>query len=130
VPRWYTRRLALGDAGDDVKIVQRKLSAPITGVYDEPTAARVRGVQKKMSIEQTGEVDEATAEALGEKPDAGKVPDWHGKPEQDDRVREILRLSNLEPLEDALRRFQSERGLVLSGELDEALAIAIADLGY
>src|SRR5207342_3838513 len=84
MPAWYTRPLDLGVEGDDVKIVQRKIQAQITGTYDEPTAARVRGVQRKMGKKQTGVVDAETAESLGEKPDAGQVPEWFGQPEQDE----------------------------------------------
>src|SRR5207342_1526157 len=114
MPAWYTRPLDLGVEGDDVKIVQRKIQAQITGTYDEPTAARVRGVQRKM----------------GEKPNAGQVPDWFGADGQDERVREILRLSNIEPLDSAVRRFQSDLGLELTGEVDEKVAVAIADRSF
>lgn len=130
MPSWYYRPLTLGDEGDDVKIVQRKVMTQITGTYDEPTAARVRGVQKKMGKKETGVVDADTAEALGEKPDAGQVPDWFGADGQDERVREILRLSNIEPLESAIRRFQSELGLELTGEVDETVAVALSDRSF
>jgi peptidoglycan hydrolase-like protein with peptidoglycan-binding domain len=130
MPAWFSRPLSLGDEGDDVKIVQRKVQAQITGTYDEPTAARVRGVQRKMGKKQTGVVDADTAADLGEKPDAGQVPGWFGQPGQDDRVREILRLSNIEPLDSAVRRFQSDLGMELTGEVDEKVAVAIADRSF
>lgn len=130
MPAWFTRPLTLGDEGDDVQIVQRKVSAPMTKKYDEPTAARVRGLQKKAGLPQSGEVDEKTAELLGEKATAGQVPDWFGADDQDDQVRSILRLSEMESLEDGVRRFRSARGLPLSGGVDEDLSIILASTTY
>ena len=130
-PVWFVRVIDEGDEGDDVKIVQRKVDAPITGVYDPPTQARVRGVQKKMGRKkQTGVVDAETAQKLGPKATAGQVPDWFGTDEADLRVRDILRLSNIEPLVSALRRFQSANGMKTTGELDKATAIALADRSF
>jgi hypothetical protein len=107
--------------------VQRKLAAPLTGVFDDDTAARVRGVQKMARKKQTGVVDADTAEAIGEKATAGLMPEWLGTGRADQRVRDLLGLSMLEPLADALLRYQSENGLDLSGELDEATARLLAD---
>jgi len=129
-PSWFAREIGYGDEGDDVKIVQRKVDAPVTGVFDDETAARVRGVQKKMAKKQTGVVDASTAEKLGEKATAGQVPARFGSDGAELRVREILRLSNIEPLDSALRRFQSQIGLDVHGELDEATAVALADRSY
>lgn len=129
-PAWFIRDLTLGDEGDDVKIVQRKVDAPITGVFDDETAARIRGVQRRMGKSQTGVVDSATASKLGPKATAGLLPDWHGTDGADLRARGILRLSNIEPLDSALRRFQSATGLPVSGLLDEATAVALADRSY
>lgn len=126
-PRWWWRPLSLGDAGDDVLIVQRRLSAPMTGVFDDDTAARVRGVQRMARRKQTGVVDAETAEAIGEKATAGRPPGWFGTDEQEPRLRVLLRLSMLEPLDAALRRFQSANGLELTGEADEATVQLIAD---
>lgn len=129
-PAWFQRDILLGDEGDDVRIVQRKLSAPLTGVLDDETAAKIRGVQKKMGKKQTGVVDAATASRLGPKATAGQLPDWFDTDAADLRVREILRLSNIEPLTSALRRFQSAEGLPVNGELDKRTAIALADRSY
>ena len=129
-PAWFSRPLTLGDEGDDVLIVQRKVDAPLTAVYDEPTAARVRGLQKKLGLKQTGTVDGALAGALGEKATAGQTPEWFGTPEQDRELRRILRLSENEPLADGIRRFQSSHGLALTGEVDEALACMVAATAY
>lgn len=126
-PRWFYRDLSLGDTGDDVLIVQRRLVAPLTGVFDDDTAARVRGVQKMARKKQTGVVDAATAEAIGEKATAGQMPEWFGTDRADQRVRDLLGLSMLEPLGEALLRYQSENGLDLSGELDEPTARLLAD---
>lgn len=126
-PRWFYRDLSLGDTGDDVLIVQRKLAAPQTGVFDEDTAARVRGVQKMARKKQTGVVDAGTAEAIGEKATAGLMPEWFGTDAQEQRVRDLLGLSMLEPLGEALLRYQSENGLVLSGEADEPTVRLLAD---
>lgn len=130
MPAWFTRELHFGDTGDDVLIVQRKVDAPLTGIYDEDTYARVRGVQRSNGMDELGYMDQATADVLGEKATAGLMPDWHGTPEEDGRVREILRLSNIEPLEDGIRRFQSAHGLPLTGAVDDPTATALADLSY
>ena len=129
-PSWFAREIGYGDEGDDVKIVQRKVDAPVTGIFDADTAARIRGVQKKMGKKQTGTVDATTATKLGPKATAGQLPDWFGTDGGHLRVREILRLSNIEPLDSALRRFQSEIGLPVHGELDETTAVALADRSY
>lgn len=111
----------------------------MSGTYDQPTAARVRGVQKKKGLPQTGAVDEATAEALGEKPNTGSLPGWftrdvcpgdHGP--DVDAVRILLKQPNLpvyvdSALENEVRRFQSENGLTPSGVVDESTARLLAD---
>ncbi len=140
-PRWFTRELGLADEGDDVLIVQRKIDAPLTGVFDDDTAARVRGVQKKMGRKkQSGVVDAETAKTLGDKPTAGAVPEWFEAECGPDCacpavavIRRLVGQPNLpvyydNSLEDAVRRFQSEHGLKLTGRVDEATAVALADL--
>ena len=138
-PRWWYRDITLGDEGDDVLIVQRKVDAPMSGQFDGETAARVRGVQKKKGLKETGEVDQATAEALGPKPAEGQLPDWF---EEDcgpgcacpavAEVRILLRQPNLptyfdKDLENAVRRYQSANGLEVSGVVDGATATHLAD---
>lgn len=138
-PRWFRRELTLGDEGHDVMIVQRKVDATMSGKYDDETAARVRGVQKKKGLKQSGRVDAATAEELGEKPGAGLTPDWF---DGDCRpgcsgpcvaqVRILLGQPNLpvdfdRDLEDAVRRFQSENELDVTGVVDEQTAVVLAD---
>lgn len=127
-PVWFGRDLSLGDSGDDVLIVQKKTGAALTGVFDDATAARIRGVEKHMGRKkQTGVVDAEVAAELGEKANAGQVPAWFGTDAQEQRLRDILRLSMLEPVGEGVRRFQSANGLPLTGEVDEALAVMLAD---
>ena len=138
-PRWFTREITLGDEGADVLIVQRKVDAPMSGKYDDETAARVRGVQKKKGLQQSGKVDEATATELGEKASAGQTPVWF---DGDCRpgcsgpcvaqVRILLGQPNLpvdfdRDLEDAVRRFQSANELDVTGVVDEQTAVVLAD---
>lgn len=126
--KWYRRELDLGDRGEDVKIVQKKVGSAVTGVYDDATAARVRGVEKTMGRKkQTGVVDAEVAAKLGEKATVGQVPDWFGTDEQDQRVRDILGLSMLEPLDEAVRRCQSENGMELTGRVTSEFAVWLAD---
>lgn len=138
-PRWWYRDITLGDEGDDVLIVQRKVGAPMTGEYDGETAARVRGVQKKGKRKETGVVDQKTAEDLGPKADEGLVPEWFDGECAPGcscpavaQVRILLRQPNLpayfdKDLEDAVRRFQSANGLDTTGVVDGATATLLAD---
>ena len=138
-PRWFQREITLGDEGDDVLIVQRKVDAPMTGKFDTETSARVRGVQKKRKLKETGTVNRETATELGEKAGSGSTPEWF---DGDCRpgcsgpcvaqVRILLGQPNLpvdfdKDLEDAVRRFQSAEGLKVSGVVDEPTAARLAD---
>lgn len=58
------RTLKLGDNGNDVCHLQRFLFATVTGVYDEPTAQRVRGWQQARGLAVTGNVDKGTLVSL------------------------------------------------------------------
>lgn len=141
MPAWFTRELSLGDEGPDVLIVQRKVDAPMTGVFDDDTAARIRGVEKRMGRkEQTGVVDAGVAEVLGEKPGAGQRPEWWcGEAvtrgcacECVANLRILLGQPNLpvdfdQDFEDAVRRYQSENGLPVTGVADEATVVHLAD---
>lgn len=53
-----------GDEGPAVDFIQRKLFAPLTGVYDEETESRVRGFQLSRGCRVTGHVDQDTADEL------------------------------------------------------------------
>ena len=139
-PAWFTRDIQLGDEGQDVLIVQRKVDAPMTGTYDQDTAARVRGVQKTMGHIQDGVVDAETAAELGEKPGAGQRPEWFGCDEVKAgcacpavaKVRILLGQPNLpvyfdKDLEDAVRRYQSAEGLPVTGVVDLETATLLDD---
>lgn len=138
-PRWFHREITIGDEGPDVLVVQRKVDAPMSGKYDSETSARVRGVQKKRGLKQSGKVDKATAEELGEKAGSGQKPEWF---DGDCRpgcsgpcvaqVRILLGQPNLpvdfdQDLEDAVRRFQSENDLKVTGVVDDTTATLLAD---
>ena len=140
-PAWFWRILLPGDSGPDVKIVQRKLGAPITGFMDNQTAAFVRGFQKKHNLEENGFVTKKTAAKLGEKASKGQAPEWFHHPleagdscEHVELAREAFGLPLLpafvdDTLTDAVRRFQASRkGLKTTGKIDKATAVAMADV--
>ena len=137
-PSWYHRALTLGIVGPDVALVQRKLRACRTGIYDTETASRVKGVQFADKLPVTGVVDAATAEAIGESCRAGVVPDWYhhelglwSEGEDVHRLRELLGLHAHgrfdQDAEAAVRRFQSAHHLPLTGRVCEADAVALGD---
>ena len=139
LPAWFTRELVEGDGGDDVLIVQRKLGAPMTGVMDTTTTARVRGFQRKHGLEETGTVTKRTAKKVGDKASKGTAPDWFDHAMSEGCAGEdvaALRLALGQPnlpvyydnsLADAVRRFQAEVGLKPTGVCDEVTAVALAD---
>lgn len=56
---------SLGDSGPDVAWAQSKLGiAPADGVFDEATAARVRGIQLTNRLPVSGELDQETVACL------------------------------------------------------------------
>lgn len=136
---WYTRVLALGSEGGDVELVQRKLHAAQSGVYDAATEARVRGLQKHHNLPVTGIVDDVTAEAIGESIRRGMVPEWYHRDLQlGDHGDDVLAMTSLLGMtdmgtvfdhmaEDVLRRFQSAHSLPTTGKLSEQDAIALGD---
>lgn len=65
-PSWYSRRIRVGDQGDDVRAVQLLLRAEPTGYYDDATAMKVRGYRQLRGLEPRGDVDERLAALLGE----------------------------------------------------------------
>lgn len=55
----------LGDEGEDIAYVQRKLGAfPASGILDENTASRIRGIQRIFGFDVTGELDPKTLAAI------------------------------------------------------------------
>lgn len=137
-PAWFVRDLVEGDDGDDVLIVQRKLGAPMTGVMDQTTMARVRGFQRQHGLQETGMVKKKTAERIGEKASVGQKPAWFkrelGAGDSGVDVKE-LRVALKQPLlpdyfdsalEDAVRRFQASLGAKPTGRFDDDTAVALA----
>lgn len=139
MPAWFTRELSFGDTGDDVRVLQRRIDAPVTGVFDRDTEARVLGVQRSVGVDETGVVDEVTAEAVGETPSQGLVPEWfvrelklgdHGV--DVGAARKRLGLPHV-PLnfdaevEAAVRMVQSSRSVNPTGVINEEFARLLGD---
>lgn len=134
-PKWWTRPLCDGEQGRDVEVVQRKL-AVCSGIYDDITRAHVRGFQQKVGLECDGVVGPLTAGALGEAADHALPPEWFTRNlkagcEGEDvaGLRASLGLSagNLydEETRRAVLRFQSARGLELSGVVNVRFALML-----
>lgn len=121
IPRWWTRELGPGDTGPDVAVVARKLGT-LGVTYGDDLCARVRGIQGRSGLPVTGLVDADTATVLGERAAAGQVPAWLDTPEQDAVLASTVGDGN------GLRRFQSSHRLPVTGELDPACAILLADV--
>lgn len=64
-PAVLRRVLRPGATGGDVRAVQRRVGARVTGRYDAATAARVRVVQRRHRLTPDGVVGARTAAALG-----------------------------------------------------------------
>lgn len=136
-PLWWHREITEGDEGDDVRIVQRKLGVPETGVYDHTTAARVRGYQKQHGLEETGTVTKKTAKKAGDKATKGQTPAWYTRDLDEldtgtdvKALRDALHVPLLpdyydHDLADAVRRFQSSVGIKPTGKLDRETAVAL-----
>jgi peptidoglycan hydrolase-like protein with peptidoglycan-binding domain len=142
VPIWYKREITLGAMGPDVRIVRRKLGFPENGSYDRAVQSKVMGMARKAKLDTTafGTVDEDVAALLGDETSTAD-PSWfvrdryvlgdmgvdvadihkaflphHG---YDDRYRADL--------EAAIRRFQSNAGLDVTGEIDSETARHIGE---
>lgn len=66
-PSWYKKRiLTINNEFDReaVRHVQRVLSLPETGEYDDPTVMKIRGLQYIFNLRMTGYIDDATAEEV------------------------------------------------------------------
>ena len=137
-PSWFTRELTAGDSGRDVAVVQRLLGLSVSGEWGDHTTVALRGAQRAARIAPTGVVDEETATMLGERATSGLTPDWFTRPVHPgsddiavDAVSSALGLvsgaSNRE-WDSAVRRFQSQYGLDLTGVVDEATARLIGDV--
>jgi len=64
-PAWWHRTLRRGMAGDDVKVMQRRLKVDDDGAFGPMTEHAVRYVQHRHSLTTTGVVDARTARAIG-----------------------------------------------------------------
>lgn len=107
--------------GGDVAQVQRRLGFVPHGIYDEETAEAVRVFQLERGLRATAIVDEPTWLALEGLVTDGQVPAWFTEGRLDEAERRLG-----EPVTDpALRRYQSARGIPLTGVLDEATAVAL-----
>lgn len=127
-PIWYRRPLLGGEQGYDVTVVQRKLQAPATGVFDDDTKQRVRGLQQNHGLPPTGFLDQRVAEILGEAADHELLPEWYTRPLMQGEtgpdvaaLRERLGIPPGDVYDDETRRavlrFQSSHDLPLSGEV-------------
>lgn len=136
-PLWYHRPLMGGERGRDVDIVQRKLGAPATGVYDDETRQLVRGLQEVNHLMPTGWVDEHVAAILGEAADHKLTPEWFtrtlrpGDRGQDvAALRERLGLVPSPSFDDETRRavlrFQSAHDMKLTGIVNEQLSLKLS----
>ena len=135
LPKWYTRPLVDGEMGRDVDVVQRKLGC-IEGSYSDSTRAHVRGFQRKVGLETDGVVGPLTASALGEAADHALPPPWFSRDlkagfEGEDvaglRASLGLPAGKLfdEETRRAVLRFQSARGLELTGNCDARFALLL-----
>jgi murein L,D-transpeptidase YcbB/YkuD len=145
VPSWYYREIHLGDIGPDVDVIRRKFGlAP--GSYDHTCEGMVRAMAKKKNVPSLGEtVDAEAAEMIGESEAAraGLVPSWYEmeiRPEDvfdyfGDDVRLLRGRLALDvgsdvwtpEVVDAVRRFQSQHGLLPTGTVDETFAKALGE---
>lgn len=136
VPLWYRRVIQMGDTGPDVRIVRRKLGLIPDGPFDRAAIERIRG----MTNDKTDVVDEVIATLLGESEanKAGLTPEWFTRPlERHDIGEDVRALRAIlgvwddnrfeHDLEDAVRRFQSARGLLPDGKVNEELARLLGD---
>ena len=124
LPQWFTRPLIVGDTGPDVVVVQRKLGVRPTGLFGPGDSAVVRGYQYAMGLQPSGQVDDATAVELGEAAGHDLLPDWW----TGEAVTSIhplwptvVRLLDapVGGAVDALKRFQGNNGLSVTGVVDE-----------
>lgn len=129
---WFSRDLEVGDSGPDVEVVQRRLGATVTGLFDAETVSYVRGLQRLKGLPVTGEVDERTADAIGEPARVGLLPTWYHRPlKRGDSGEDVAALARYlgengpsygPDLELAVRRFQSQHMIHPTGLFDEETA--------
>jgi len=137
-PLWFKRTIILGMTGPDVDIVRNKFGLE-PGPYDRTTMELVRGLARKRHIETDGEIDQVVAVALGPAADEDIAPTWFERELSLWCEGEDVRLfrwaigfkdndNRFHPEEEAaVRRLQSQRDLVVTGRVDEALAKYIGE---
>lgn len=132
-PKWYCRDLTGGETGRDVRIIQRLLYAPATGVFDDETRAYIRGVQQANGLVMDGTVNQTVAELIGESVESELPPDWFHRNLkvgcQGDDVQTLHELLHLpfgdlytEETRKAVLRFQSANHLPLTGRVTRTVA--------
>ena len=126
-PHWFVRPLTVGDTGPDVAVVQRKLGTLPDGAFTLGLAAVVRGFQSARGAPPTGQVDDDTAGLLGEETGYGRVPDWYGTAQGPGVVADLLGVTSQADLRDAVKRFQGNNGLPVTGVVDEQTARVVGD---
>lgn len=140
-PLWFKRVILPGMTGPDVSVVRRKLGFPEEGTYDRAVEAKVRGMAGRVGVQSDGEVNDAVADLLGEAAanSAELDPKWFQRPiGLWDEGKDIRVLNGLLGLgiaddrytpetENAVKRFQSGRGLPATGSVDAELAKLIGE---
>lgn len=116
-----------GAFSKDVALIQRRLGLLPTGYYDDQTQSAVMAFQLRHGLRISGTLTEATSLAIRGLVRAGCRPLWADGSEVVREARRRLGASPDEDLGAAVRRFQSARGLRLSGLLDDATVQAIGD---
>lgn len=111
----------------EVAVIQRRLGLLPTGFYDDRTQAAVLAFQLRHGLPISGTLTEATRLAIQGLVRAGCRPLWADGPEAVREARRRLQAHPDEDLGNAVRRFQSARGLRLSGLLDDDTVMAIGD---
>lgn len=104
--------------------LQSLLALYPSGVLDEATLVRVRGLRASAGLPVRDVVDADTAIVAGERARTltGVPPVWFPQ----DAARICTRILG-DSGEDAVRRFQSGRGLRVTGVVDVETAIALGD---
>lgn len=134
-PRWFHRPLRGDESGPDVDVVNRKLGLVAT-TYGDETKRYIRGLQQQHGLEADGIVDADLADILGEAADGHLTPEWftrslrlHCKGEDVAALRLRLGLPAGDLFDEethkAVLRFQSARGLNLTGLVTEDLALLL-----
>ncbi|MGL4178291.1 MAG: peptidoglycan-binding domain-containing protein [Dermatophilaceae bacterium] len=134
---WWHRDLAEGEKADaDVRTVRTKLGLVAEGDYDHETTVRVRGLQRKHNMEVTGVVDKKTAAKVGERADAGLVPEWYTRELREGDAgfdveclaRALKRYGGTyvdSTILDDIRKLQAANGLTPTGVVDRETAVLI-----